>query len=612
MQKIISLPWQVPFGTFALKLDPLSLVFLFAIVILVVCSGLYGIGYLRPYKGKKGMGWHLFFYILLAVSLILVVTANNVILFLGAWELMAIANYFLIIFNNDQHEVRRAGFLYLMATHCGTFCLFLMFFLMANNAAGSMNFDVIAATNFSPIMAGIIFVLALLGFGVKAGFCPMHIWLPHAHPAAPSHVSALMSGLAIKTGIYGICRVIWIMKILPDWCGYVLLIIGASSGLLGVLYALGQHELKKLLAYHSIENIGIIALGLGVGLLGRTYNQPFLSAVGFAGALLHVINHALFKGLLFLGAGSVIQKTHTGNMDHLGGLAKVMPYTSALFLVGALSICGLPLFNGFISEFIIFMGLFNGLFNLPQQGIFFCGLGIVSLAVMGALALACFTKVYGTVFLGEVRAENVNIEDIRGRKESTSKWMIVAMMSLAGLCLWIGLAPHTMVNFTLVSGQYLSGKSFAVNEAEKLLIPLATIISVVLFLIVVFLGLIVLRRLVKGNAAPLIRETWSCGFEQFSPRFQYTSASFARSIVEFAKNILLFNRQGNKIMGAFPAAGNMSSAVKDAAEEIMVRPFYIRLIRLSRKIDENRNKYTQMYLMYIFLFLIFLLVWKIR
>ncbi|MBF0479938.1 MAG: hydrogenase [Candidatus Omnitrophica bacterium] len=620
MEIIFSKIWQVPFGALSLRLDPLSVLFLTAITILFFCAGIYSMGYLRPYQGKKPLVWHVFCYLFLAMMFGVVVTANNVILFLSAWELMSIATYFLIIFHDETPSVRRAGFLYLMATHCGTFCLFLMFFLMAHTA-GSMNFDVMAHASFSPVVAGTIFSLALIGFGVKAGFLPFHIWLPHAHPAAPSHISAVLSGVAIKTGIYGICRVLWIMGVLPEWCGYALLLIGVVSGLMGVLYALGQHELKKLLAYHSIENIGIIAIGLGIGMLGRTYHLAFVSALGFAGALLHVLNHALFKGLLFLGAGSVIQKTHTGDLDRLGGLAKIMPYTSVLFLVGALSICGLPLFNGFISEFVIFYGLFQGLLTLPLQGVFSCGVGIVSLALMGALALACFAKVYGTIFLGKPRRTGDSAlfqEKERNRalspvlREATSKWMIVAMAVLAGLCAWIGLAPRNAVRLTFAGGEYLSRGVLMKEDFEKLMAPLSMIIGTVFIFMAVIAVLVLVRKVLLGKGSMPIQDTWACGFAQVSPKFQYTSSSFARPIVELMKKILMFSRQGGKVVGEFPVQAHMISAVKDASEEGMFRPLYIRFIRLSRKLDERRNKYTQMYLMYIFLFLIFLLIWKLR
>ncbi len=616
MEKILTWPWQVPFGEFALKLDPLSLLFLTAILILISCAGVYGFGYMRQYKGKRPLGPHCFFFVMLAAALVLIVLANNVVLFLGAWETMTISTYFLIVFQDDKPSVRKAGFLYLIAGHCGTFLLFIMFFLMAHTA-GSMNFDVIARSGFSPALAGGIFLLALFGFGVKAGFLPMHIWLPHAHPAAPSHISAILSGVAIKTGIYGICRVLWIMGALPDWCGYVLLIVGVVSGVMGVLYALGQHELKKLLAYHSVENIGIIALGLGAGLLGRSSGHPFLAVLGTGGALLHVLNHSLFKGLLFLGAGTVIQKTHTGEMDQLGGLAKSLPVTSAVFLIGALSICGLPLFNGFISEFIIYFGLFQGILGLPLQGVVTCALGVLALALMGALALACFTKVFGTVFLGEARTDlKGTVPPVPSKAtfldEDTPPLMIAPMLVLAGLCIWIGLAPKTMVELAFKGGEYVMGVPALAIDTSRILIPLSMVISVAMVLMALMLALAFLRRGLLGPVAMPVRETWSCGFSQVSPRFQYTSSSFVRSIMEFFRSVLAFRRHGGQVSGAFPTRARLSSSVHDVSEEALFRPFFSTLVNFSRRIDDRRIRYTQMYLMYIFLFLIFLLVWKLR
>ena len=605
MEKIFQLPWQVPFGQLSLKLDAISLIFLIAVFILILCAGIYALGYMRPYQDKKPMGLHIFFYSLLSVALVFIVLANNVILFLGAWEMMTISTYFLIVFHDEKVLVRRSGFLYLIMSHCGTFFLIIMFFLMAHNGR-SMNFDIIGHSVFSPVIAGIIFLLAIIGFGVKAGFLPMHIWLPHAHPAAPTHISAILSGVGIKMGIYGICRVLWMLGVLPDWCGYLLLAIGVVSGVMGVLYALGQHELKKLLAYHSVENIGIIALGLGLGALGESHHMPYLAVLGFGGALLHVLNHSIFKGLLFFGAGAVIQKTHTGQMDQLGGLAKVMPLVSLLFLVGALAICGLPLFNGFISEFIIYFGLFQGLFHLPLQGAVACALGIVALAFMGSLALACFAKVYGTVFLGEPRDPGIFCEG------ETSRLMLVPMLTLAGLCLWIGLFPQTVAKGAFLGGAYLSHADISSLHMNNVLLPISYIICGVILFLALALSLVGFRRrLLKGAVAP-ISETWMCGFSQISPRIQYTSSSFARLMMDLLRGVLFFKREGGDVKGDFPAKTSMDSSVHDASEEFLFKPMFDKLTSLSKKLDINRIRYTQAYLMYIFLYLIFLLVWKLK
>ena len=611
MEKIFQLSWHVPFGSFSVKLDPLSVIFFISVTVLVLCAGVYGIGYMRHDRPRKPLGLHTVFYLALAFSLLIIVTANNIILFLGAWEGMTIFAYLLIIFHDERASARSAGFLYLIASHCATFFLFLMFFIMYR-VSGSMDFDVIAQAAFSPIFAGTIFIFSLIGFGVKAGFIPLHIWLPHAHPAAPSHVSAVLSGVMIKMGVYGICRVLWIVKVFPDWCGYLLLSIGVISGVMGVLYAMGQHEIKRLLAYHSIENIGIIVIGLGLGMLGLTYNAPIIAFLGFGGALLHVLNHSLFKGLLFLGAGSVIQKAHSGEMDRMGGLSKTMPVTSALFLVGALSICGLPLFNGFISEFIIYYGLFQGLITLPLNGIIFCALGILSLALMGALALACFSKVYGTVFLGKPRSISIEGGGGDDRREKTSRLMLIPMAVLAGLCIWIGFDPYTVSRLAFSGGTSLMHAGLQAINLAPLFMSLTIIIGSSFLFLALILGVLAIKSLLLGPLPMPRRETWGCGFTQASSRFQYTSSSFARPIIEFAKKALMMNRRGGQVRGHFPGKVHMSSSVHDASEELFFRPLLTGLIYYSRKIDLRRMRHTQMYLMYIFLFLIFLLVWKLK
>jgi hydrogenase-4 component B len=395
---------------------------------------------------------------------------------------------------------------------------------------------------------------------------------------------------------------------LPGWCGYLMLALGVVSGVMGVLYALGQHELKKLLAYHSIENIGIICLGLGVGLIGRQYNMPVLAAAGFAGGLLHVLNHALFKGLLFLGAGSVIYRTHTGEMDRLGGLFKVMPVTGTVFLIGALAICGLPFFNGFISEFIIFASLFQGLLTLPVRGVLACAAAILALALMGALALACFTKVYGTVFLGEPRSA----QDASGEK-GTPLCMILPMVFLACLCAWIGIFPGRFVEFTFLGGEYLSRLSAKSVDTSFILGPLAAIVAGAAAFCCIAVSLIILRRICSGPVSAGERpQTWACGFSAVSSRMQYTSSSFAYPVIDFVKGLLLWRRRGTVVKGFFPAREHMHSSVSDVSDEYLFRPLLARLTHLSRKFYDGRVRHTQIYLLYIFLFLIFLLVWKMR
>ncbi|HEX9653866.1 MAG TPA: proton-conducting transporter membrane subunit, partial [bacterium] len=436
-------PWSVPYGEFYLELDALSALFLFAILGLAGVAALYGSEYLEAYQNRKPLGATIFFFNLMVAAMAVVVMARNGMLFLVAWEIMSLASYFLLTFEDEKPEVCEAGLTYLIATHLGAAFLFAMFVLAARET-GSLNFDqfhLLAAA--SPTTSSVLFVLAVIGFGAKAGFVPFHVWLPEAHPAAPSHVSALMSGVMIKTGIYGILRLLTYLGPPPAWWGILLLIIGALSGILGILYALAQRDLKRLLAYSSVENIGVIGLGIGVGLLGQASGQLLVSAAGYAGALFHILNHALFKGLLFLGAGSVLHATTTRNMEKLGGLLKTMPRAGILFLLGSVAICALPPMNGFVSEWFIYNGMLRGGFAITGSIGLLLVFSAVGLAFIGSLALAAFSKAFAIVFLGEPRSQYARRPHDAGARMNT------AMTLLAAGCILAGLYPSLVMKLIL-------------------------------------------------------------------------------------------------------------------------------------------------------------------
>jgi len=582
--------FRMPLGEFFIGIDPLSAFFLSAITVLFFLAGIYGYAYLKD-EQKKNTSAHFVFYHLLLISLMLVVTAKNAVVFLMAWEMMTISSYFLITFYHEQKSVRDAGYLYLIAAHTGAFCLWVMFLLMGQHA-GSLNFDQMTLTAFPLPLAGLLFVLGVTGFGVKAGFIPVHIWLPHAHPAAPSHVSAVLSGVMIKMGIYGLMRLILIVKNFPEWCALLLLLIGMISGVGGVLYALGQHEIKKLLAYHSIENIGIITLGLGIGLWGQMYHHELVALIGYAGALLHVFNHAIFKGLLFLSAGSVIRSTHTGEIDRLGGLLKYLPWTGHLFLIGALSICGLPLFNGFVSEWLVFRALFEGMFHLKMNALVFSSLGIIALSLMGGLAAACFAKAFGAIFLGNSRSiDNSHLKE--------NPWGMRAPMAvLAGICLWVGLFPGTMVSFALAAASSIYPLKISPMVAGTIMSPLLMVVVALLILIMVIAALTLLKR-ISMKFLPVAKSlTWGCGYSCPTSRMQYTASSFAGPILRIFRSVLRVS------------VAEGSSHVKDACEEFIFRPVFQVIKFSSAKLKIIQCGYTQWYLLYIFVFLLFLLIWK--
>ena len=433
----VGLPWPIPPFPGAqswVGIDGLSALFLAPIFLIALLGNVYGLTYWKqsehPTNGRK-LG---LFFGLMPAGMALLVIARNSLIFLVGWEVMALSAFFLVTTEEHDQKVCAAGFLYLMATHFSTLCLFALFGLLFT-WSDSFDLEQLGEDRAGPKEVTALYVLALCGFGIKAGLMPLHVWLPSAHAMAPSHVSAMMSGVLIKMGIYGFVRVSSLLPAPPQEWGMIILGLGAISGVLGVAYAIGQHDIKRLLAYHSIENIGIIIMGVGLAVLGRSMGRPDWIVLGLCGSLLHVWNHALFKSLLFLSAGSVIHATHTREIDHLGGLARTMPQTALCFLIGAVAICGLPPLNGFVSEFLIYLGLFRTL--SPDEGSSFAtaSFAVPALALIGGLALACFVKVFSAVFLGSPRSHHA------AHAHEAKLTMVGPMVVLAGCCFVIGLFP---------------------------------------------------------------------------------------------------------------------------------------------------------------------------
>ncbi|MBU1863174.1 MAG: hydrogenase [Candidatus Omnitrophica bacterium] len=601
---VARVPWTIPYGSFAIGVDSLAAVFLFPIFVLSGLAALYGTEYLAHYYGKKNIGSAWFFFNLLIASMVLVVIARNGILFLSAWEMMSVSSFFLVLFEGEKKEAAAAGLIYLIATHIGTLFLLVMFVLLGQSS-GSFDFAEWGITA-SGCMPSVIFLCALIGFGTKAGFMPMHIWLPEAHPAAPSHVSAVMSGVMIKTGIYGLIRMVTFLGVPRAWWGYVLIGIGIISGVLGVLFALAQHDVKKLLAYSSIENIGIIAMGLGLGVLGMNAHNPVLIVVGFAGGLLHVVNHAFFKGLLFFGAGAVYTKTGTREIDALGGLLKKMPITAVCFFIGAAAICGLPPLNGFMSEFLIYFASFKSIFGSSLT--VFSSLGIIaSLALMGGLALACFTKVFGIIFLGEPRS--VHCQEAR----EPGMRMKIPMIILASACVFIGLgSPFVLGLFGRVivdiTGSPLSMFEPTLVEGAGLLFNI--VIAVLFFYLAIVLITVLRQALLKGRSKERVL-TWDCGYAKPDPRMQYTGSSYAQPIVDFFKGILRTKKQGTMIAAYFPDGVSFKTETADFFSEKVFHPMSRLIHRLAKKLTWVQHGQLQFYILYILFTLIALFIWKL-
>jgi hydrogenase-4 component B len=596
-------PWLFPGVEFSVAMDGLSAIFLLPIFLISLLGNVYGLAYWKqtehPQNGRKLR----LFYGALTAGMALLVIARNSVLFLLGWEVMALSAFFLVTTEDDQQQVRETGWVYLVATHIATLCLFGLFALL-RQVSGSFT---LAPLNEGALTSGRsteIFILVLVGFGLKAGIMPLHVWLPSSHAIAPSHVSAILSGVIIKMGIYGIVRVTSLIPDPPLQWGGTLLGFGAVSGVLGVAFAIGQHDLKRLLAYHSIENIGIIVMGLGLALIGRTMGRADWVILGLAGSLLHVWNHALFKALLFLSAGSVIHAAHSREIDNLGGLAKSMPWTALCFLVGAVAICGLPPLNGFVSELLIYLGLFHTLGNGRQPSFAAAALAAPALALIGALALACFVKAYGAVFLGTARSDHA-----RHAHESPAP-MLVPMVALVACCFLIGLAPMVIAP---VLGRGVSAWAPGLTDVGPRLATLAPLA----WISVIGLGLIAASLVTSAALWLQLRRTgvekgptWGCGYAAPTPRMQYSSSSFAQMLVGLFRWALRPRTRRPPHLSLFPRKSDFHSDVPDTMLDEAVLPAFHFGSWLFSRLRVFQQGSIQTYLLYIFIALIALLLWR--
>jgi hydrogenase-4 component B len=604
--------WSMPLGSFSIGLDGLSAIFLLPILGVGALAAVYGHEYLRSYRTQKSIGCSWFLYNILCASMVMVVLARNALLFLTAWEVMSLSSFFLVAFEYEKKEVREASWIYLIATHLGTAFL-LALFLLLGRAGNGLDFDRFGAGGLTSAFAALCFILALIGFGTKAGILPFHVWLPEAHPAAPSHVSALMSGVMIKTGIYGILRILTFLGPPPAWWGFALVGIGLLSGVIGVLFALAQHDLKKLLAYHSVENIGIIVMGIGVGILGISSGSMPLAVFGFAGGLLHVVNHALFKSLLFMGAGSVAHGAHTREIDHLGGLIKRMPWTAAAFLIGSVAISGLPPLNGFVSEFLIYFGAFQGASSL-ENGVGVAMLAVIAgLALIGGLAVACFTKAYGIVFLGEPRSDHPQHAQESGKAILYPMGILSAACAASGLLGFLIVPALTSALNTLIASGHFGENPVAVYPELIQVSGYLKSFSLGALLFLLLIGAIVLFRrwLISGRT---IRKagTWDCGYAQPTARMQYTASSFAQPVVDFFDVFQHGRKRFKPPQGFFPANAFFETETLDTSQEGVYRPIFEAVRRMLSKLRIIQHGRMQLYVLYIVLTLIVLLIWKLR
>lgn len=503
------------------SLDPLGNFFSLVITLIAFASSVYSIQYTEEYEKKGSLAVMAALFNSFILAMLLVVSASNVFWFMVCWELMTVLSYFLICFNDSKISMK-ATIIYLGIAHVGGACILGAFLLMASQS-GSLDFSSFSSLSLSPLMGSVIFLLAFAGFGSKAGMFPFHVWLPKAHPAAPTNVSALMSGVMIKVALFGIIKFCLWLPVM-EWWGLLIITIGALSALFGVLYALMQHDYKALLAYHSVENIGIILLGIGTGVYGIAINSLTLASIGFLAGLYHIINHAAFKGLLFLAAGSVLFRTHTKDMMVLGGLAKKMPITAFAFLVGSIAITALPPLNGFISEWLTYQSMIQGALGIGIESRTVFVLSIIALALTGALAVMCFVKVYSVIFGGTPR----NKEIFEKTKEAPL-FMLIGMMFLVIICVAFGFGANVVVENIMTVVTTFSGSYDNVVSGTTIQAPIGSAVSMPLigFILMacLFLPFVIISFLKTNKIKPRETDPWACGFK-YSSRMQMTAGPF--------------------------------------------------------------------------------------
>jgi hydrogenase-4 component B len=612
----LSIPALLPVGGgLVLSLDPLGAFFLFLIGIGAIPAALYGSGYTAAYEHESvslrllGIMFNLFL-----LSMSLVTMAGNVLTFLIAWEAMSLTSYFLVISENEAESTLRAGLWYAAMTHAGLALLIAAFLLLSNNGSGSFSDLRTGAGNLPAATRNIVFILALLGFGSKAGIVPLHVWLPKAHPAAPSHVSALMSGVMVKLGIYGLLRIgLDLLGGGPAWWGGIVLVAGVVSALLGILYALMEIDLKRLLAYSTVENVGIILIGIGAGLVFNAYGLTSLAFLALVGGLFHSLNHAGFKGLLFLGAGSVLHATGTRNMEKLGGLIQRMPWTAFFFLLGSAAIAALPPLNGFASEWIIFQSLLAG-FKLPRPELaVLMPIAVGLLALTSGLAAACFVKAFGISFLAIPRSARA--EDAQDAPFP----MFLGMALLAFACVVLGLAPTLVVPWIARTVSGLGGLPTAAPQitfsltlqppdAFGQISPALTFIGLALIIALIPLAL----RLFGASRARRLGETWGCGRTGQTPRMQYTATAFAEplrrvfaEIYRPTKELSISFHPDSKY---FVESIEYKSEITPLFDRWVYDPLLRLLVFLSRQVLRLQAGSLHLYLLFIAILLVFLLL----
>ena len=598
-----------------IKFDSLTALFILALSVLNLCVSIYSIGYIQRQAPDNKKGLFGFINNLFVFSMLAVLTSGNMILFLVMWEIMSLTSYFLVVFESDKFKNRQAGLLYLVMTHIATAFLTIAFALIYKYS-GSLEIGS-AAIQAPDAVRNTIFICLLLGFGTKAGIMPLHIWLPHAHPAAPSNVSALMSGIMIKTAVYGLFR--FILGPLGagfEWWGMTILVLGAISTVLGVAFALMEHDIKKLLAYHSIENIGIILMGAGITFMATAAGNTALAALSLLASLFHTINHTIFKGALFLGAGSIHYATGTKDIEKLGGLLKKMPATGLFFLTACLAISAIPPLNGFVSEWLTYQSFF---LNIQQSGSIeklISILAVAGLAMAGALAAMCFVKCFGISFLGLPRS------DAAKNAREVPKTMIAGIGILSSLCIVLGLFPALMTGlidnvnqeiFGFTAMQNVSGSSFMLFYPLKAGANSISLLTAAILTILIIVFVFVMIRLIGGKKKQRSYGTWDCGYKELNPRMQYTATGFSKPIRIVFRGLFFPSRELETEEGPTPYTPHSIRYIvktKHVVENYIYWPFYNFFKRFSKRMAHSvQTGSLHAYLIYVFGAVLLLLVY---
>lgn len=588
--------------------DAVSSWFILIINIVFLAGSFYGSGYLKPYSDRPNdIRLHWFLMPVFHFSMIAVCSVTNWFFFLIFWEIMSLSSFILILFERNKESTVKAAMNYFIQMHISI--LFLMtavYFLWSRT--GSLEFT--ALSGFSATQGAadtlVLFLLFFFGFALKSGFIPFHTWLPHAHPAAPAHVSGIMSGVIIKMGIYGIFRVILSLNTNLVTIGWILLLFSIVTALYGIMQATVQQNLKRFLAYSSIENIGIIGIGIGTGTLGLGYSQPMLILMGFGGALLHVFNHGLIKSVLFFCSGNVYQATHTLDMEQLGGLAKKMPRTAFLFIFASVAVCGIPPLNGFISEFLVYAGLFQGILtgSFPEKLMFL--IILMLLTAVGGMAILGFTKATGITFLGNPRVQ----QDVSTTEAPPGKR--VPLFILGALMLTAGFFP--LFYFWLVKEPLeLVFTSHLMNPVPELSDKTGILLTKISVLGGIFTTLLILLMIFRRRA--LIRngetsaETWGCGFTAPTVKMQYTGASYTRIFRKLFHPIVFVRHKKLQITELFPKPQEeYETQTSDRIEDQLIRKPLEQLLAMAGKFRIFQNGQIQYYLLYGFLFILLILL----